>query len=122
MENDPILTKGTEPTSAIVARIYDPEDPERPIGVAHKGDVVTVAVVPTQIRRPWRATLRSAFQGLVALAVMLPVLVTAAGLDPAKVPYLAGVLAVAAAITRIMALPQVDEFLARFLPFLSAGR
>lgn len=76
--------------------------------------------VPTQVRRPWRTTVRSVFQALVALAVMAPVLVQAAGLDPAGIPWLAGVLAVAAAVTRVMALPQVEVFLRRFIPFLSA--
>ena len=75
---------------------------------------------PTQVRRPWRATLRTVFQALVALAVMAPVLVEATGLQADQWPWLAGVLAVAAAITRIMALPQVEDFLARFIPFLAA--
>lgn len=80
-----------------------------------------VQVVPTQVRRPWRTTVRSIFQALVALAVMAPLLVQTAGLDPAKVPYLAGFLVVCAAITRLMALPQVEAFLRRFAPFLAAG-
>jgi hypothetical protein len=84
------------------------------------GDV-TVRVTPTQVRRPWRATTRTVFQALVALAIMAPVLVQATGLDPTSLPWLAGVLAVCAAITRVMALPQVEAFLRRFLPFLSAA-
>ena len=76
---------------------------------------------PTQVRRPWRATLRTVFQALVALAVMLPVLVEATGLRPDQWPWLAGVLAVAAAVTRVMALPQVEAFLRRFLPFLATA-
>lgn len=76
---------------------------------------------PTQVRRPWRTTLRSAFQALVALAVMAPILVQAAGLDADKLPWLAGVLAVAAGMTRVMALPQVEAFLRRFVPFLAAA-
>lgn len=75
---------------------------------------------PTQVERPWRATLRTVFQALLALAVMAPVLVEATGMKADQWPWLAGVLAVAAAITRVMALPQVEAFLQRFLPFLSA--
>ena len=51
-------------------------------------------MTPTQVRRPWRATLRTAFAAFVALAAMAPVLVDAAGLDPSRLPWLAGVLAV----------------------------
>lgn len=75
---------------------------------------------PTQVKRPWRATARTAFQALVALCVMFPILVQTAGLDPAAFPWLAIPLAVAAAVAKVMALPQVEAFLRRFLPFLAA--
>lgn len=75
---------------------------------------------PTQVRRPWRATVRTLFQLAVALAAILPALVDASGLDD-TVPLLAGALAIAAAITRVMALPSVEAFLAQFLPFLAAA-
>lgn len=74
---------------------------------------------PTQVQRPWRATARTAFAVIVALAAMTPLLVDAAGLDETAGP-IAGVLAIAGAITRIMALPAVEAFLARFLPWLAA--
>lgn len=79
-----------------------------------------VAVQPTQVRRPWRSTVRTAFQALVALAVLFPILVNTAGLDPESFPWLAVPLAVAAGFARVMALPQVEVFLRRFAPFLSA--
>jgi hypothetical protein len=88
--------------------------------IAIGGQRTVVAVVPTQVRRPWRATARTAFQALVAFAVLFPVLVETAGLDPAAFPWLAVPVAVAAGFARVMALPQVDAFLRRFLPFLSA--
>ncbi len=75
---------------------------------------------PTQVRRPWRSTVRTAFQALVALAVLFPILVETAGLDPASFPWLAVPLAVAAGFARVMALPQVEAFLRRFAPFLAA--
>lgn len=75
---------------------------------------------PTQVRRPWRAVARTIFQAFVALCVLFPVLVQTAGLDVAAFPWLAVPLAVAAAVARIMALPQVEVFLRRFVPFLAA--
>lgn len=76
--------------------------------------------VPTQVRRPWRATFRTAFAGVIGFAALLPFIVEATGLDPEVYPWLAGVLAIAAAVTRVMALPQVEAFLQRFVPFLAA--
>lgn len=82
---------------------------------------VAVAAAPaTQVRRPWRATIRTAFQLLVGLAAMLPLLTDAAGLEETT-PVLAGVLAVSAAVTRVMALPAVEAFLEQFVPFLAAN-
>ena len=51
---------------------------------------------------------------------MFPILVQTAGLDPAAFPWLAVPLGVAAAVAKVMALPQVEAFLRRFLPFLAA--
>ena len=76
---------------------------------------------PTQVRRPWRTTVRTVAQALLALAVMAPVLVAATGLHTAQLPWLAGVLAVAAGVTRVMALPQVEDFLRAYLPWLAAA-
>jgi hypothetical protein len=73
-------------------------------------------VTPTQVARPWRATFRTVFQGLVALAAILPVVFAGLPLGPAA----AGALAIAGAITRIMAIPQVEEFLQKYVSFLAA--
>lgn len=75
---------------------------------------------PTQTRYPWRASVRTAFAVIVALAAMLPLLVDASGLDETLGPV-GGTLAIATAITRIMALPAVNAFLAAFLPWLAAA-
>ena len=73
----------------------------------------------SQVRRPWRATLRTALPALVARAARPPAHVHAPGLaEPA--PVVAGILAATAAITRVMALPGVEQFLARFAPWLAA--
>lgn len=76
---------------------------------------------PTQVRRPTRTAVRTAFQAFVALCVLFPVLVAQTGLDVDQVGWLAIPLGVAAAVARIMSLPQVETFLRQFLPFLAAA-
>ena len=77
---------------------------------------------PTQVRRPWRTVVRTVFQALVALAALSPVIYSAAtNADPATATgALGGVLVVSAGITRVMALPGVNGWLERFVPFLAA--
>jgi len=77
------------------------------------------APTPTQVARPWRATVRTAFAVIVALAAMLPLLIDAAGVDE-TLPPVAGALAIAGAVTRVLALPAVEAFLGRFVPWLAA--
>lgn len=79
------------------------------------------AVAPTQVRRPWRSTIRTVWQAFLGLCVLAPILVQGAGLDPKKLPWLATVLLVAAAVTRVMAIPAVEAWLRRFVPFLAAA-
>jgi hypothetical protein len=83
------------------------------------------AVQPTQVRRPWRTTARSVFQALVGLAVIAPLIAAAVeeatGYDLEGVPFIAAVLAGAAAVARVMAVPGVEDWLRRFLPFLAAA-
>ncbi|QCG77769.1 hypothetical protein QLQ77_gp23 [Gordonia phage Reyja] len=74
---------------------------------------------PTQSRYPWRTTVRSAVQFLIAFAPLAPVIVTASGVDEATAGV-AGMLAVFAGITRIMAVPRVNTFLERWAPWLAA--
>lgn len=75
----------------------------------------------TQVARPWRTTLRSTFQGLVAFAAVAPGIYSAATTHDAGLAtgWAATGLGVAAAVTRIMAMPQVDDFLKKFIPFLA---
>lgn len=72
---------------------------------------------PTQVKHPWRSTVRTGFQVLVALASLLPYVV--AQVDVPVEGLLAQVLAVAAGVTRVMAMPQVSTFLERFFPWLA---
>lgn len=73
----------------------------------------------SQVARPWRATVRTALQAALALALMLPLLVDAAGLDETA-PPVAGALVLAGGFARVMALPAVEAFLRRFVPWLAA--
>lgn len=72
----------------------------------------------TQGAHPWRATARTVFAIVVALLTLLPVIAATAGIG--AVPAVVQVLAVAATITRVLALPGVEDFLQKYLPFLAA--
>lgn len=69
--------------------------------------------MPDSLRR----TLRTILQLVLGLAAGLPVLVHTAGL-PSTLPGLGAALAVAAAITRIMAMPSVDNLLPGWLKMM----
>lgn len=63
----------------------------------------------TQTRHPWRATVRTVFAATIALATLLPYVAVGAHID--AVPIVVQVLGVAGAVTRIMAVPGVNEWL-----------
>lgn len=71
----------------------------------------------SQARHPWRATARTVFALIVALAAVWGVIVEAAGVD-STAPVIAASIAAAGAVTRIMALPGVADLFDRFAPFL----
>lgn len=72
----------------------------------------------TQVQHPWYATARSAFQFIMGLLVIVPVIIAELGLSK-SIPWVAGALAVAAAATRIMALEPVVLFLEKWVPWLA---
>lgn len=76
----------------------------------------------SQVAHPLRATIRTVFAALVALCAMAPAVYSAATQhDAASATGAAGLaLAVAGAVTRVMALPGVEAFLQAYLPFLAA--
>ena len=74
------------------------------------------AAESTQNAYPWRATVRTVFEVVLALAVVAPLVIATAGISG---PAVAAFLAACAAITRVMALPQVNDFLRRFIPWLA---
>ncbi|GHG76378.1 hypothetical protein [Streptomyces griseocarneus] len=59
-------------------------------------------------------TLRTVLQTAVALAIVLPAIVDAAGV-PATLPWVAGALAAAGGLTRVMAVPGVQALLPAWL-------
>lgn len=70
------------------------------------------------MRRPWKATARTVVAAGLALLPALPEIADAADID--TIPVVASVLAITAAVTRVLALPAVDKWLDRYLPGLSA--
>ncbi|MEV4474680.1 hypothetical protein [Nonomuraea sp. NPDC049504] len=59
-----------------------------------------------------KRSLRTVLQTLVAIAIVLPNVVEVAGI-PATLPWVAGALAVAGGLARVMALPAVQSLLAK---------
>lgn len=72
----------------------------------------------TQTAYPWRATIRTAFAFLIGLAAAWALIIEAAGIDPG-LEWASTSLAIAAGITRVMALPAVDDLIRRFAPCLA---
>lgn len=73
----------------------------------------------SQVQHPWRAVERTVLQLVVGGAAALPILVDASGL-PQTAAGIGTALAVAAAITRVMAIPAVEEALQLWAPWLAA--
>lgn len=81
------------------------------------GDVQAVegAVTATQTVYPWKATARTVFAAVVTLAGFFPLIAAAIGEVPGWLaPIMVGAAAVCGAITRVMAIDGVNQFLARF--------
>ena len=76
------------------------------------------APAPSQVRRPWRTTARTVIGAAFGLLPLLPDIARAAEVD--TVPAVVSILAITAAITRIAAIPEVDAWLDRYLPWISA--
>lgn len=72
----------------------------------------------SQERAPWRATARTVFAALIGLASMWALVVEALGLDQG-IPWVAASLAVTGAVTRLMALPAVNDWLRQYMPWLA---
>jgi hypothetical protein len=59
-----------------------------------------------------KRAIRTVVQTAVGFALALPAIVAASGI-PASLPWVAGALAVAAGLARVMALPAVEQLLDR---------
>jgi len=83
---------------------------------------MATATASTQVQNPVRTVIRTIFQLVVALAAAAPLLYVAiAQQEPELATGAAGiVIAVSAAITRVMALPVVDELLQTYVPWLAS--
>lgn len=70
---------------------------------------------PTQVRFPWRATVRTIIQALPALAVAVPGVVAAIEGDRPGMLGVVGAVALTASgiVTRVMAIPAVNDLLTR---------
>ena len=64
------------------------------------------------MQTPAKRTVRTVLQTSVALAVAAPGIVTASGI-PESLPWVAGALAVAGGLARVMSLPAVEQLLDR---------
>jgi len=73
---------------------------------------------PTQVKRPWRATFRTVVQGSIALATLLPYILSNFHVNAEG--KAAQVIAVLAVVTRVMADPKVEAFLQKYAPWLAA--
>jgi hypothetical protein len=82
--------------------------------------VTPTPVVPTQSQFPWKTVARTIFQTILTLAIVLPVVITNSGIST-TIPVVAGALVFCAALTRIMAMPEVEWFLQKFTPWLAAS-
>lgn len=73
------------------------------------------------MKDPTKRTVRTVLQTAVGTAVALPGIVDASGI-PATLPWVAGALAVAGGLARVMALPSVQELLPSWLRTSDASR
>ena len=73
---------------------------------------------PTQVRNPRRALIRTIFAAAVSLAAITPFSVNALVVTATGWVW-AAVLAVAGAITRVMALPGVNAWIESYVPWLA---
>lgn len=73
----------------------------------------------TQEQYPWHAVVRTVFQAVIGFAAMWALIVEALGVDE-TLPWVAASLAVTGGITRVMAIPAVNEWLTKYVPWLAA--
>lgn len=75
---------------------------------------------PTQVRYPWRSTIRGVLVAAIALLPALPEIAHAVNIE--TVPTVAAVLGLTAALQRVIAIPEVDTWLATYLKLGAQNR
>lgn len=70
----------------------------------------------SQMRYPWRATLRTSIAAAVGLLPILPVIADAFGWM--GIPWVASVVAISAGITRVLATPAANKWLEKYADWL----
>lgn len=73
--------------------------------------------VPTQVQHPWRAAIRTGVQVAIGVVSVVPYIV--AEVDVPTEGWLAQVIGVAMAASRIMNIPQVARLIERHFPGLA---
>lgn len=73
---------------------------------------------PTPQVSPWRAVMRSTIAAIIGILPVLPLIADAIDID--TIPFVATILTVSAAATRVMAIPQFQHWLDRWAPWLAA--
>lgn len=84
----------------------------------HRSENLELFEPPTQARHPWRATARTVIAALIALLPVLPEIANT--LEISTIPTVASILGIAALVTRVLAIPEVDKWIDRYAPALSA--
>lgn len=74
---------------------------------------------PTQVKKPWRATFRTTLTALIAIIPLIPQIAEAAHID--EIPAVASVIAIAAGVSRVLALNGVESWLDKYIPILAAA-
>lgn len=74
---------------------------------------------PTQVQRPWRATLRTVSAAVWGLIPLWPMIVRETGLS-STIPWVATSLVITGAITRITSMPRFEAWMTEWLPAFSA--
>lgn len=85
--------------------------PTPPTITAPATPLVPVRLAPSQTRHPWQATLRTVLAGVIGLASLAPDVLAAAHVNSTVLGVQA--LGVAAVVTRIIAIPRVNELLTK---------
>lgn len=74
---------------------------------------------PSQVMAPWRDIMRHLTSSTLAMIPLLIMLADELHLSD-QWPWVAGALAIVAAVARVMNTPQGERFIAKFMPWLSA--